>query len=487
MTYTQEFDNSVWTKTRTTLTANTASTTDPLGGNTADALFETAVTNTFSLNNNIPRTGTHTSSMYVKANGRTFVAVVPFSGLFSLSNAAVFNLSTGTVVSTGSNVISASISDEGSGWWRCSAVALNPTGYGILPMLDATTASYAGDVTKGIFVWGAQVELGSSVTAYQAVGAQVPTNTPLLPATTCNGLLIEESRANRILWCRDATQSNWTKTNVTAAKTATGIDGVANAASSLTASAANGTCIQTITLASGSRTASVYLKRITGTGNVQVSLDGSTWSTVDLSSTEWRRIVLSGTVTNPVVGIRLATNGDAVAMDYAQVEDGGTVTTPILTTTASATRAVDSASMAQLAWLAQGKGTIAQKWRKSYTAAGVNYRVLYLVRDGGNYISISSGNLNTTESSDVFLNNASIYNSNFAVDRGSVVKAAMSYGGSSSFAVNSSKTSMNSSLATASVTSAFIGNGFDNTTISRIVYFPYATNPDVLSDVVNAL
>jgi hypothetical protein len=78
---------------------------------------------------------------------------------------------------------------------------------------------------------------------------------------------------------------------------------------------------------------------------VQVSLDGSTWSTVDLSSTEWRRIVLSGTVTNPVVGIRLATNGDAVAMDYAQVEDGAFATTPILTTTASATRAAEAASI----------------------------------------------------------------------------------------------------------------------------------------------
>jgi hypothetical protein len=66
---------------------------------------------------------------------------------------------------------------------------------------------------------------------------------------------------------------------------------------------------------------------------------------VDLSSTEWRRIVLSGTVTNPVVGIRLATNGDAVAMDYAQVEDGAFATTPILTTTASATRAIDNRSI----------------------------------------------------------------------------------------------------------------------------------------------
>jgi len=137
----------------------------------------------------------------------------------------------------------------------------------------------------------------------------------------------------------------WVKTDIIAAKDQTGIDGVANAASSLTATSAGGTCIQTITLASGSRSGSVYLKRITGTGIVQVSLDGTTWSTVDLSSTEWRRIVLSGTVTNPVVGVRIVTSGDAVAMDYGQVEDGVFATSPILTTEATATRAVESMSM----------------------------------------------------------------------------------------------------------------------------------------------
>jgi len=137
----------------------------------------------------------------------------------------------------------------------------------------------------------------------------------------------------------------WSKSNVTVAKDQTGVDGVANACTSITATADNAVLIQPISLASGSRTGSVYLKRITGTGNVQVSLDGTTYSTVDLSTTEWRRIVLSGTVTNPTVGIKLAVSGDAVAMDYGQVEDGAFATTPILTTTATATRSADVATI----------------------------------------------------------------------------------------------------------------------------------------------
>jgi hypothetical protein len=205
-----------------------------------------------------------------------------------------------------------------------------------------------------------QLEIGASYTSHEAV-AQPTTLTPLRANPTSNGILIEEARTNRLLWNRDATQTQWVKTNITAVKDQAGIDGVANAASSLTATDDNGTCIQTITLAAGNRTGSVYLKRLTGTGNIQVTLDGSTYSTVDLSDTEWYRIVLSGSVTNPTVGIKIAVDGDAVAMDYGQVEDGLFVTTPILTTTATATRAIDSASVSNFTnkyWMNQEYGTI---------------------------------------------------------------------------------------------------------------------------------
>lgn len=276
--------------------------------------------------------GSVSFSFYAKANSLTSIGVsesIQASG----SRISSFDLSTGIVTGTGTGH-TPSISSVGFGWYRCSIAFSVASRSGNAEIRHLTT-------TEGsVFVTGAQLEEGATATDYQAV-AQPTTNTPLRPTATCNGLLIEEARTNRILWCRDATQSNWVKIDITAAKDQTGIDGVANAASSLLATADGGTCIQTITLASGSRTGSVYLKRLTGTGIVQVSLDGSTWSTVDLSDTEWRRIVLSGTVTNPVVGIRLATLGDAVAMDFGQVEDGGFVTTPILTTSAASTRATE--------------------------------------------------------------------------------------------------------------------------------------------------
>jgi hypothetical protein len=324
---------------------------------------------------------TLTQSAVVKPNGRQFLTFIPQAD--GMTPRVVLDVVNNTYViasgfgSQGGLFISCTSTALSDGWYRVAlswVTSLNPNSINLVFQLANTSSNgvgYLGDGTSGMYIGEPQVEFGSTATDYQARGAQLPTNTPLRPAETCNGLLIEEARTNRLLWCRDATQTNWTKTDITPAKDQTGIDGVANAASSLTATADGGTCIQTITLASGSRTGSVYLKRLTGTGVVQVSLDGSTWSTAELSDTEWRRIVLSGTVTNPVVGVRLAVSGDAVAMDYGQVEDGGYETTPILTTSATATRAVDlgtTASSQGPLFISFSQGTIL--WRGKRTGTG---------------------------------------------------------------------------------------------------------------------
>lgn len=237
----------------------------------------------------------------------------------------------------------------------------------------------SGNATGDVTLSAPQFQIGSTATTYQQIGSAVPTNTPLAANPTSNGILIEESRTNLILWCRDATQSGgsqpWTTTNCTTALDQTGIDGVANAASRLTATSANASCKQTVTRASGSATGSVYLKRIgTLTGNVQVTLDGSTWSTVDLSNGLWNRIVLSGTVTNPCVGVLIANSGDAVAMDFGQVEAAAFATSPIMTTTSTATRSADVASAAATAaWYNAGSQTVNATIRFTNYVSGTGF------------------------------------------------------------------------------------------------------------------
>lgn len=157
-----------------------------------------------------------------------------------------------------------------------------------------------------------------------------------------SGLLIEGGRTNVVLWNRDLTNAAWTKTNVTAAKDQTGPDGVANSASKLTATASDATCLQAITLSSSARAQAVWLKRLTGSGAVSLTMDGgSTWTAVALT-TLWKRLEIpTQTLANPSVGVKLATSGDAIAIDYFQNETGTFSSSEIATTTAQVTRGSD--------------------------------------------------------------------------------------------------------------------------------------------------
>jgi hypothetical protein len=263
LAFTEQFDNSYWAKPQTTVVADTIATTDPLGTNTADLFYPTSSGSFRSVQRgvDIASLNIKTISVYAKSGGLTWLSIRD-----NINAWAFFDLTNG-VLGTVTSGYTASITDVGDGWYRC--VATNTNGVVSFPTFMASDANGGAFVTatgtNGYYLWGAQGEIGTIVTDYTPVS--FPTSsTPLRANPTSNGILIEVARTNRLLWNRDATQTEWVKTNITAAKDQTGIDGVANAASSLTATDDNGTCIQTITLAAGNRTGSVYLKRLTGTG-----------------------------------------------------------------------------------------------------------------------------------------------------------------------------------------------------------------------------
>lgn len=192
---------------------------------------------------------------------------------------------------------------------------------------------------------------GDALSYYRgAAGLLVPsaTNTPRIEYDESGnllGLLIEESRTNLGLHSNDLTNAAWTKSNTTAGKTSTGPDGVANSASRLTASAGNGTCLQSVTSGSATRAYSVWLKRITGTGNIQLTVDnGGTWTTKTITA-DWTRVDISqAAVTNPIFGIRIVTSADAIDVWCNQLESAAFPSSAIPTTTGSVTRAVDACS-----------------------------------------------------------------------------------------------------------------------------------------------
>jgi len=180
------------------------------------------------------------------------------------------------------------------------------------------------------------------------------------------GLLIEEARTNECLQSRDQTQAAWTKTTMTAALDQTGADGVANSASSLLATAGNATSLQAIVSAANVvRAFSVSVRRLVGTGGIDITIDnGATWTSItsSINAVTYTRVSRVQTLANPTVGFRIQTNADKIAVDFCQEETAVSNSLASSPTTATAgatvTRNVDAISLALGAWYSATEGTI---------------------------------------------------------------------------------------------------------------------------------
>lgn len=163
------------------------------------------------------------------------------------------------------------------------------------------------------------------------------------------GYYQERGATNQALWARDMTNVAWVAVNVTAAKNQPGADNLstANTASSITASAINGTILQTITLTSRSFIYSAYIKRLVGSGTISMTLDGTTYTdiTSQINSMSYVLVqVALQTIANPIIGFKIAVSGDSIAVDFNQCESGTQIqatskaTTPLPTTTVAISR-----------------------------------------------------------------------------------------------------------------------------------------------------
>jgi len=182
LTYTEQFENAAWAKSRTTVTAN--ATTSPDGTVNADKLVEdTTASSTHRIFQQASKAAsslTRTFSVYLKASERTLARLRVTDNIEAVYAGIDIDLAAGTIgtasVAGGSSISSpsATILPAGNGWYRVTLTATldaTITSMGAFLFLcdGAGNISYTGDGTSGIFVWGAQLETGSTATAYQKV------------------------------------------------------------------------------------------------------------------------------------------------------------------------------------------------------------------------------------------------------------------------------------------------------------------------------
>jgi hypothetical protein len=277
----QEFDNAAWTKTRSSVTAN--STTAPDNTSTADTLVEDATaTSTHQTSMGItPTTGvTYTFSVYLKKKERTFAAI-QFGNFANqvASNVVVADLTAGTINAT--DLSRSSITNIGNGWFRVSTTVTSLNGGGISPTISISTtafssgATYSGDGVSGIYVWGAQVEVGTAPSSYipttsatvtRAADVYDPTaTTPALRMWNYKSGLVEKLFAS----------------------TATGIYNISSVADAdiiptpdVTGQTSGYYSTAQISNAAGN----YYLYAVNGTDKAQL-YNGSTWTAIDGAST----------------------------------------------------------------------------------------------------------------------------------------------------------------------------------------------------------
>jgi hypothetical protein len=300
---------------------------------------------------------TYTYTLDVKAGTSSWCVIdLNFN---STSFGKYVNLAGGTLGGNfGSAPDSSSITSLGNGWYRVTithtpATVGTPYAEFYIASADGATTSTNGQT---FYVSTPHVFRAPADSTYISTGV-VATARYALPlewssgGSSINGLLVEESRTNLALYASDLTNAAWTKSNLTTAKTATGPDGVANSATTCTATAGNATALQAITSGSAARISNMWIKRRTGSGVVNITSDnGTTWTAVTVTSS-WTRVESTvQTLTNPTVGIRIVTSGDAVDVALFQHEVGSFSTSAIETFASTVTRAADVISLAATAF-----------------------------------------------------------------------------------------------------------------------------------------
>jgi hypothetical protein len=472
--YTDDFANSSWTKDFSSVSVNAIQAPD--GSMMADKVIAT------SAYGNVNQTATTTAtlltaSIYAKQGSfsRIELILTNSTGSFANYTAALFDLASGTYISqrsggTGYSISSYSITDVGSGWYRCVITATVPTAatQGFAAGLSSTAVS-----GSNIYVWGAQLETGSTATSYipsvetfsgrsssgtyynssgvLATATSGTSRTTYNPALLGAGgkLLLEPAATNLALQSETFDNATWNKVNSSVtANSVVAPDGNTTADSLVSTSGVNNNRVyQSISFSAGVYTFTVYAKAANrpyvafgwagpttwfnlNSGTIGTSSAGT--AAIQSVGNGWYRCSVTQTVTAGTDQFRIysaltdgsvADNGDGTVGIYlwgAQCEAGSGPTSYIATTTASVTRAADtSTSAAQSRSADVYSASTVTRAADAASMTGTNFSSWFRQGEGTFYVDYTLTNLTTAFSigaDDGTANNLiwPVYNSNSA-------------------------------------------------------------------------
>ena len=198
ITYSHEFDNAAWVKTNATITAD--DTTAPDGTVTADVLGDDSSTGTGNViarkTVSLSAATTYTFSVYAKQDQLDWLGMGIQDFTDPANGNAYFNLGSGAVGTTNPSLDSSSIESIGDGWYRCSIVftTVSDTSGEVRVYVGEADNDVTVDLdgTSSVFIWGAQLEEGSTPTSYIPTSGATATANATEPVVTWPAGLVND-------------------------------------------------------------------------------------------------------------------------------------------------------------------------------------------------------------------------------------------------------------------------------------------------------
>lgn len=174
LTWSEDFSNAAWTNGNTTITLNATTAPDTLL--TGQKMVETAVTAAHYRSRAVTGLGTNTAqatSVFATPGGRDWMIIQTFDKAGAVFRKSWVNLATGVSgVTDGGHTVVITPYPASFGLWYRVTVLWNSASGGSTPEIAFMAASadnvssYLGDITKGIYLWGAQHEEAAASTPY---------------------------------------------------------------------------------------------------------------------------------------------------------------------------------------------------------------------------------------------------------------------------------------------------------------------------------